>query len=162
MHSLPRDLCTHLINTSRSALARTSLPYSQSSLAISSLLLRHGLISSVTLGTPTHPSPTEFDTLPPPAKRLWISHKHRNGAPVLRHLNLVSKPSVRIQVTREQLGLILSGRRAKNVNGVGMGEVLVVRTEGGKEGERKGKDVYMEGWEAWRAGLGGEIVCRAG
>jgi ribosomal protein S8 len=160
--TLPVNLCSHLLNTSRAALARTSLPYTQSNLAITSLLLRHGLISSLTLGTPTHPSPTDFNDLPPPARRLWVGLKHRNGNPVLRYMNLVSKPSVRIHVTRDELGRLLSGKRAKNVPAVGMGEVLVVKVSSDSAVGRTGKNTYMEGWEAWRAGLGGEIVCRAG
>lgn len=160
--SLPINLCAHLANTSRAFLSQTSLPYTQSSLAITSLLLRHGFISSVTLGTPSHPSPTDFAALEPPARRLWVGLKHRNGVPVLRRMNIVSKPSVRIHVDREELGRILSGKRAKNVSGVGIGEVLVVRVPEDRKMGRKGAELYKEGWEAWRAGLGGEILCRVG
>lgn len=53
----------------------------------------------------------------------------------------------------------MTGRRARHVAGVGMGEILVVRDQSG-EGE-KGEEV-MEGWEAWRRGKGGEVVCRVG
>jgi hypothetical protein len=77
-------------------------------------------------------------------------------------MNLVSKPSVRIKVDHGELGRILSGKRAKNVAGMGLGEVLVVRVPEDKATGRKGTELYMEGWEAWRAGLGGEIVCRVG
>lgn len=155
--ALPIRLCSHLVNTSRAAAATTSLPYSNSSLAISSVLLRHGFISSVTLGTPTHPSPSDFSQLPVSARRIWLGLKHRNGQPVLNRMNLVSKPSIRKRVTREELGRILHGSRAKNVSGIGMGEVLIVKVDGTSKEER-----YKEGWEAWRAGQGGEIVCRVG
>lgn len=77
-------------------------------------------------------------------------------------MNLVSKPSVRIHVDREELGRILTGKRAKNVAGLGMGEVLVLRVSEDKTAGRKGIETYKEGWEAWRAGLGGEIICRVG
>ena len=152
--SLPAQLCSHLVNSSRAFLSQTSLPYAQSSLAISSLLLRHGFISSVTLGTPTHASPADFTSLPVSARRIWLGLKHRNGQPVLRRMNLVSKPSIRINVTKDELGRILHGNRAKNVPGVGMGEIIVVRTEVARKAE------YKEGWEAFRAGQGGEIICR--
>jgi ribosomal protein S8 len=155
--TLPHRLCTHLINTSHASLAATSVPYSKSSLAITSVLLRHGLISNLTLGSPTNPAPKTFHDLPVPARRLWIAHKYRNGSPVLRRMELVSKPSSRRFVSKDELGRILVGKRAQNVAGVGMGEVLVIRVE-----ESKTRDTYMEGWEAWRAGHGGEIVCRAG
>lgn len=151
---LPTALCSHVVNSSRAFLSQTSLPYAKSSLAISSLLLRHGFISSVTLGTPTHPSPTDFVSSPVSAKRIWLGLKHRNGQPVLRRMNLVSKPSVRVSMSKDELGRILRGNRAKNVSGVGMGEIIVVRTLDGHVEE------YKEGWEAFRAGQGGEIVCR--
>lgn len=77
-------------------------------------------------------------------------------------MNLVSKPSVRIYVDREELGRILSGKRAKNVSGLGLGEVLVLRVDEDKQIGRKGTETYKEGWEAWREGLGGEIICRVG
>lgn len=157
--TLPHRLCAHLVNTSQANLAATSVPFTNSSLAVTSVLLRHGLVSNLTLGTPTHPSPSEFANplLPKPSRRIWVTHKYRNGSPVLRRLELVSKPSSRRIVSKDELGRILVGKRAQNVAGVGLGEVLVIRVE-----QRRGKDIYMEGWEAWRAGHGGEIVCRAG
>lgn len=149
----PANLITQLLTSSRANLAQTSLPYTPSALSITSILLRQGLISSLTLGSTTAPDPTRFDSLPLPQRRLWVSLKHRQGQPVLRRLSLVSKGSRRVHVTKDELGRLLTGRRAQNVAGVGLGEVFVVRTE---EGE------YLEGWEAWRKGLGGEVVCRAG
>lgn len=86
--------------------------------------------------------------------------KYRNGIPVLQRINLISKPSFRVTVTRDELGRILKGKRARNIGGVGMGEILIVKTEENKERARVGKDTFMDGWEAWRAGLGGELVLR--
>lgn len=77
-------------------------------------------------------------------------------------MNLVSKPSVRINVDKEELGRILSGKRAKNVSGLGLGEVLVLRVAEDKKLGRKGTELYKEGWEAYREGLGGEVICRVG
>ncbi|WVQ94354.1 hypothetical protein IAU59_001433 [Kwoniella sp. CBS 9459] len=159
---LPANLCAHLQNTSRGFHARTSVPFSTSSLAISSILLRSGLISNVSLGSTAGPDPTSFNTLPLPARKLWIGLKHRNGQPVLRRMGLVSKPSFRVLVNRDELGRLLVGKRARNVAGVGIGEVLIVRTEEDRQNGRTGVDRYMEGWEAWRAGLGGEVICRVG
>lgn len=150
----PANLITQLLTSSRASLARTSLPYTPSALSITSILLRQGLISSLTLGSTAAPDPTRFESLPLPERRLWVSFKHRQGQPVLRRLSLVSKGSRRVHVTKDELGRLLTGRRAQNVAGVGLGEVFVIRTEDGGE--------YLEGWEAWRKGLGGEVVCRAG
>lgn len=149
----PANLITQLLTSSRASLLRTSLPYTSSALSITSILLRHGLLSSLSLGSPSAPAPAVFSSLPLPARRLWVTLKHRNGQPVLRRMELVSKASRRVTVTHQELGRLLTGRRAVNVNGVGMGEILVVRDEGGG---------YLEGWEAWRMGKGGEVVCRAG
>ncbi|KAG7562522.1 hypothetical protein FFLO_01996 [Filobasidium floriforme] len=151
----PANLITQLLTSSRASLAQTSLPYSNSSLGITSILLRHGLISSISKGSPSKPDPSVFESLPLPSRRLWIDLKHRQGQPVLRNISLVSKASKRVTVTKEELGRLLTGRRAKNVGGVGLGEVLIVRDVEGQNG-------YLEGWEAWRKGIGGEVVCRAG
>ncbi|WVW79688.1 hypothetical protein I302_101658 [Kwoniella bestiolae CBS 10118] len=159
---LPANLCAHLQNTSRGFQSKTSVPFSTSSLAISSILLRSGLISNVSLGSPAGPDPSSFQTLPIPARKLWIGLKHRNGQPVLRRMGLVSKPSFRVVVGRDELGRLLVGKRARNVAGVGMGEILIVRTEEDAKSGRTGTNRYLEGWEAWRAGLGGEVICRVG
>lgn len=75
-------------------------------------------------------------------------------------MELVSKSSQRIVVTRDQLGLILTGKRAQNTGGIGMGEILIIKTDKDTATGRVGRNCYMDGWEAWRAGLGGEVVCR--
>jgi len=76
-------------------------------------------------------------------------------------MNVVSKGSFRVNVDHGELGRILTGRRAKNVAGVSMGEILVVKTPVDLKRGRTGRDTYMDGWEAWRSGLGGELVVRA-
>ncbi|GHJ88075.1 hypothetical protein NliqN6_4477 [Naganishia liquefaciens] len=157
LKSPPANLITQLLTSSRASLARTSLPYTSLALSLTSVLLRHGLVSSVTLGTPAAPEPQAFEGLPPASRRLWVTLKHREGQPVLRRMELVSKGSKRVVVTRDELGRLLTGRRAKNVAGVGMGEILVIRDDQGK-----GEEQVLEGWEAWRRGKGGEVVCRVG
>jgi ribosomal protein S8 len=152
----PAKLCSQLLTTSRAALARTAVPYSPANLAITSILLRQGLISNLSLGSPEAPSPQSFHQLPLPAQRLWVGLKHRQGQPVLRRISLVSKGSKRVVVSRDELGRLLTGRRAQNVDGVGMGEILIVRDI---SPDNRG---WLEGWEAWRLGVGGELVCRAG
>ena len=47
----------------------------------------------------------------------------------MRRMESVSKGSKRVVVTRDELGRLLTGRRARNVAGVGMGEILVSRGE---------------------------------
>ncbi|WVN85467.1 uncharacterized protein L203_100613 [Cryptococcus depauperatus CBS 7841] len=158
--SIPANFCTHLQNTSRGFHPRTSVPFSSTSLAISNILLRSGLVSTISLGSPTGPDPVKFNSLPVPAKKLWIGFKHRDGQPILRRMNLVSKSSLRVVVSREELGRLLLGKRARNVPGVGIGEIFIVRTPEDKKAGRIGMTRYMEGSEAWKAGLGGEVICR--
>lgn len=158
--SLPANLCAHLQNTSRSFHPRACIPYTNSALAISNILLRSGLVSNISLGSPAGPDPASFNTLPIPAKKLWIGLKHRDGQPVLRRMNLVSKPSFRVVVSKEELGRLLVGKRARNVPGVGIGEILIVKTPEDRREGRTNAERYMEGWEAFRAGLGGEVICR--
>ncbi|WOO79775.1 37S ribosomal protein S8, mitochondrial [Vanrija pseudolonga] len=157
----PHRLISHLKNTSRAALARTSVPYSNAAVGVTSALLRHGLISNIAKGTPTHPAPAEFAALPKPAQRLWVGLKTRNGLPVMRHLDLVSKSSLRATVDKDELGRLLMGKRARNIAGAGTAEIFVIKVASDSSIGRTGADVYMEGWEAYRAGLGGEVICRA-
>lgn len=159
LSTTPHRMCSQLRNASQLMLHHTRLPYTNYSLAITSLLLRHGLLSSVTLGDHAKPDPTVFNKAEMKDRKIWVNLKYRGGDPVMRRLDLVSKPSQRVFVTKKELGLILTGRRAKNISGLGVGEILVIKTD--PTDVRKGRDVYMDGWEAWRCGEGGEIVCRA-
>lgn len=158
--TIPHKLCSHLQNISNGAIARTPLPYTTSNLAISTILLRHGFISNMTLGGPSAPDPAIFHSATPLQRRIWLDMKYRNGLPVLRRINVISKPSFRVHVTRDELGRILHGKRAKNIGGVGMGEILILKTDPDPIRGRVGKDTYMDGWQAWRAGLGGELLIR--
>ena len=155
----PHKLCTQLQTSSAASLKSAALPYSPTTLSITSILLRHGLVSSLTLGTHVAPDPRAFEVAPIPARRIWVDLKYRGGMPVLRKIRVVSKGSMRVVMDRSELGRVLVGKRARNVSGCGLGEVVVVRTQRTQDG--RGGD-YMEGWEAWRAGLGGEVICRAG
>jgi ribosomal protein S8 len=156
----PHRLCSHLQNVSRGAVARTSIPYTEASLAITSILLRHGLISSLALGSPNEARPSIFPSLAVADRRIWVALKYRNGLPVLRNMNVVSKGSFRVDVDHGELGRILTGKRARNVAGISMGEILVVRTPPDPKKRRTGRDIFMDGWEAWRTGLGGELLLR--
>ncbi len=75
-------------------------------------------------------------------------------------MSVVSKGSFRVVVDHNELGRILTGKRAKNVAGVSMGEIMVVKTPVDTKRGRRGREIYMDGWEAWRAGLGGELLIR--
>jgi ribosomal protein S8 len=149
------------MNTAKRHHFSTPVPFSKQSLGISTVLLRHGLISNVTLGDSAAPRPEAFNALPIPQKRIWLFHKYRGGLPVLRQCSLISKGGRRVFMTHPELGNILVGKRIKSVPGAGMGEILVVKTPEDKAKGRSGITQYLDGWEAWRLGIGGEVVLRA-
>lgn len=151
----PHDLCARVQNAFRARHAQVCVDHTTQNLGILNILLRAGFLVNLTRGTPAGPSPEQFHTAPSPAyQRIWAELKYRDDRPVLRHLELVSKPSRRIFLEPDEMRRICSGRRAKQVVPLGMGEVAVVQT-GEKEYE------WLEAREAIRLGLGGEVVCRA-
>jgi len=87
--------------------------------------------------------------LDPPSSTL----KYRNGLPVLARAAIVSRPSVHLYVDSNELKSMLTGGRIKHRAGMGMGEIAVVRTKDGR---------YLEGWEAFAEGVGGEVICKMG
>ena len=152
---LPHYLCSHIQNAFRARHQHVAVNHTTQNLAILSILLRAGFLVSVTCGTPEGPSPDAFNqTRNPAQQRIWAELKYRDDRPVLRALQLVSKPSRRIFLDPGEVRRICSGRRAKQVVPLGMGEVAVVQTSV-KEYE------WLEAREAIRLGLGGEVLCRA-
>lgn len=77
--------------------------------------------------------------------------KYRGDRSVIAQLDSISKPSRSIRVDKDELARLVSGRRAKNAKGVGLGEMLLVRTANG---------AWYEGTDAVRQGLGGEVMVR--
>lgn len=124
-------------------------------LGILSILLRAGFLVNLTRGTPAGPFPDAFLTTANPAqRRIWAELKYRDDRPVLHAMDLVSRPSRRVFLDPGEVRRICSGRRAKQVVPLGMGEVAVVQTSE-KEYE------WLEAREAIKLGLGGEVLCRA-
>lgn len=97
---LPFDLCTRvsvfddyhclcspnlwqLRNGTRARLRQVVLPYTNQNLAILSLLLKHGFISSVGRGSDTDCDPAIFKDLPVSQQRLWADMKYRQNRPIL-------------------------------------------------------------------------------
>jgi ribosomal protein S8 len=149
---LPHELCTHLRNGSRAGLRHLCLHNTNQNLAILSILLRHGFITSLTLGTEHERSPSAFQDAPVTQKRIWAEMKYRDNRSVLGDIQLVSKPSRKLVFSPVELRLLVSGRRSKMIKGMNLGEIAVVDTpEAG----------FLEGREATRLGLGGEVIARA-
>ena len=77
--------------------------------------------------------------------------KYRGDRSVIGKLDSVSKPGKPIHVDNEELARLLRGRRVKGVRGIGMGEMVLVRSGGAK---------WLEGRDAVRQGIGGEVMVR--
>ncbi|CED84138.1 Ribosomal protein S8 [Phaffia rhodozyma] len=158
MAPLPHNLCAHLQNVTLARLASTSIPYTTMNLGIASILLRHGFISSVTRGPPliksTEPAnPQKFHKLPVASKALHLTLKYRNSFPVIHSVRLFSKPHLPIHASSQEIRKLLEGSRLQKLRGIGMGEVVIVRTKDGR---------WLDGWEAVAEDVGGEVVMVVG
>lgn len=149
---LHADLCTILQNASRARLRSIPLASTKDNLSILSILLQHGFIHNVVRGTQTGPSPTSYTAASPAARRLWVDLKFRpDDRPVLEKMNVVSKPSRKLTMDKDELLRLATGRRAKFVKPLDMGEIGIVDC---------GKNGWWEVRDAIRRGYGGEVVAR--
>ncbi|VDB93412.1 unnamed protein product [Peniophora sp. CBMAI 1063] len=126
---LPHDLCSMIQNASRARHARVAVPHTTQNLGILTVLLRSGLIQSLTRGTSQAPLPSAFTSASEPERRIWAELKYRAERPVLNEMHAVSKPSLRKVLSFDEIRRICSGRRAQTVRPLGMGEVAVVHTK---------------------------------
>lgn len=149
----PHVMLTTLRNASRALHPQTHVKYSKQNLSILSLLASHGFVSSVTLGSSQNPHPLAFRDAPAPARILITNLKYRGDRSVIGKLELISKPSKRIVLDKDELARLVRGRRVKGVAGACLGEVFFVKTE---------DETYLEAREAVRLGLGGEVIVKVG
>ena len=124
---LHADLCTILQNASRARLRSIPIASTKDNLSILSILLQHGFIHNVVRGTQTGPSPILYTSASPAARRLWVDLKFRpDDRPVLEKMNVVSKPSRKLTMDKDELLRFATGRRAKFVKPLDMGEIGIV------------------------------------
>lgn len=83
---------------------------------------------------------------------MWAELKYRADRPVLKKMSLVSNPSRRVFMAPEEVERFVRGARVKFVPGLTLGEVALVHSRQG----------WVEGREAVRRGLGGEVIARVG
>ncbi|KEP54075.1 ribosomal protein S8 [Rhizoctonia solani 123E] len=135
---LPFDLCARLQNGFRARHRAIAVPHTTQNLAILTILLQTGFISS-------------FNEVSVAQKRIWAELKYSGDRPVLSQAQLVSKPSKRVNMEPSEIMRLCTGRRAKFISPLGLGEIAVVKT---------GVASWLEAREALRLGLGGEVICR--
>jgi ribosomal protein S8 len=154
---LPHELCARLSNASMARHRWVPLSPTKQSVSLLSLLLSHGFISSVSYGSTntssaTPPDPSSYPTARLSDKRVWAELKYRADRPVLNKMSLVSHPSRKVFMDKDEIKRFVRGSRVKFVPGLGLGEVAFVAS--GSE--------FVEGREAIRRGLGGEVIARVG
>jgi ribosomal protein S8 len=87
----------------------------------------------------------------PAKRRIWLGLKYWNNEPVMRQLSLISKPTRRIWMGREDIGTLVRGRKAGYVKGITKpGECIFVSTDKG----------IFESRECVERTLGGQLLCR--
>ena len=155
---LPHQLCAMLSNASMARHRYVPFAPTKQHLSLLSLLLSHGFISSVSYGSTTTsnattPNPSTFPESRISEKRVWAELKYRYNLPVLHKMKLVSNPSRRVFMKPDELVRFVKGGRVKFVPGLNLGEVCLLQTKDGS---------FMEGREAIRKGLGGEMIARVG
>lgn len=149
---LHADLCVRLQNAARARLRSVPIPSTKDNLSMTSILLQHGFIHNVTRGSIAGPSPSEWTDASVARRRFWVDLKYRSDdRPVLESMTLVSKPSRRLTLDPEELLRFATGRRAKFITPLKMGEIGIVNC---------GEKGWFEVREAIRQGLGGEVIAR--
>ncbi|CEQ38971.1 hypothetical protein JCM21900_002771 [Sporobolomyces salmonicolor] len=154
---LPHELCARLTNASLARHRYVPLAPTKQHLSLLSLLLSHGFISSVSYGSAntssaTPPDPSSFATARLSDQRVWAELKYRQDRPVLNKMRLVSNPSRRVFMDKHEISRFVKGSRVKFVPGLALGEVALINSNEG----------FVEGREAVRRGLGGEVIARVG
>ncbi|KAJ7230680.1 hypothetical protein GGX14DRAFT_554162 [Mycena pura] len=69
-------------------------------------------------------------------------------------MEIISKPSKRVFMELAELRQLCTGRRAQNMKPLGLGEIIVVRTQ-------DAENEWLEAREAVQMKLAGEVICRA-
>ncbi|KAJ3412969.1 hypothetical protein HDV05_008684 [Chytridiales sp. JEL 0842] len=152
------NLCSQILNSTRWGFRRIALPESKTNRAIISILYNEGLITSFSSGDTTGPFQRGHEVPPTPdtlsRRRIWVDLKYRDGEPVLKKLQVVSKPSRRVFATVEELKAVASLKNAKGglLKAGEVGGVTILETAYG----------VIELREALKKDVGGEVLCVAG
>lgn len=154
---LPYDLCARLTNASMARHRYVPVLPTKQHMSLLSLLLSHGFISSLSYGSTsssptTKPDPSSYHEARVSNKRVWAEMKYRQDRPVLNKMQLVSHPSRRVYMDKDEVARFVRGSRVKFVPGLTLGEVALIHSRG----------QWVEGREAVRLGLGGEVIARVG
>lgn len=124
------DMLTRIRNASMVGHATVSMPTSKVLVAVAKILKAEGYIEDYEVG----------DEKPAPILTLKLKYwgKRRERRPVISHLERVSKPGRRAYVGRKEIPWVMSG----------LGIAILSTPQG-----------VMSGQQAYRLGIGGEVLC---
>ncbi|KAL1957600.1 hypothetical protein VTO42DRAFT_5711 [Malbranchea cinnamomea] len=160
-------VCSHLKNCSKARLAITSIPLTKLHYKLSIALRDAGFLSAVVHGGPK-PPPTdlilnlpsvnsETEPLEPitreniASRRIWLGLKYWQSEPVIHDMQMVSKPTRRINLNVRELKTIIRGDRAGMVQGLrSPGECIFLSTDQG----------VLEARDCVEKNVGGLALCR--
>ena len=157
------NACSHLQNASRARLGITSIPNTKYNFRLALALHRAGFISSVVRAGVHPPDPLLADDLAlqrqqitpvlsseAATTRLWLGLKYWNNEPVMRRLQIVSRPSCLVTTQLGDLSRIARGFPSSRVKGLNLGECIFLSTDRG----------VLELREALERKVGGLVLCR--
>ncbi|KAF7541170.1 hypothetical protein G7054_g837 [Neopestalotiopsis clavispora] len=134
------NVCSHLQNASKARLGLTSAPWNTSNLNLLLSLQRTGFLSFVTRGGAVPPDPSTLSTYEPEPlntstvarQRLWVGLKYSNNEPVMKSLQVISRPTRPVTAKLEHLERLArgwdSGPTRLIQKGLNLGECMYVST----------------------------------
>ncbi len=124
------DMLTRIRNAVMVGHTSVAMPSSKMKVALAKILKAEGYIEDFTVG----------DESPAPILNIQLKYwgKRRERRPVISHLERVSKPGRRMYVGRREIPWVMSG----------LGIAILSTPQG-----------VMTGQEAYRRGIGGEVLC---
>ncbi|EDO17823.1 hypothetical protein Kpol_1043p13 [Vanderwaltozyma polyspora DSM 70294] len=142
----------HLQNCTRVRVSLTSIPYTRLHLQVAYNLYKNGFISSLQKGSTKGPDSVPTETTPDniATRRLWVGLKYRENKPVMSSCKLISKPSLKIYLSHNDLKKLCTGTSVRLIKPLQPGELILVRTD----------DAVVEINEAVAKRMNGEILCR--
>lgn len=124
------DMLTRIRNAIMVGHAVVSMPNTKVLVSVAKILKAEGYIEDFSVG----------DETPAPSLNIQLKYwgKRRERRPVISHLERISKPGRRVYVSRKEIPWVMSG----------LGIAVLSTPQG-----------VMTGQQAYRRGIGGEVLC---
>ncbi|GBL48149.1 hypothetical protein ACI3LY_002959 [Candidozyma auris] len=147
------NFCAHLKNCTNVNIGLTSVPLSRLHLQVAMNLYKEGFISSVQKGSTVGPDKKPVDVTPDniATRRLWLGLKYRDNRPVIRDLQLVSKPGRKVNLSLTEVKALASGFPVRFIKPLQPAECIFLKTPDNE---------VVEIQEAAKRDLHGLALCR--